>query len=65
MAKFRSALLRAASPDKVRQVEQALFNRAAKGHVKAAEVWLAYVVGRPAQELTIPQGAWRRRSSRR
>jgi hypothetical protein len=55
---LRAALIEAATPEKVRAVEEALHELAVGGDVAAAKVWLDHVVGRPVQalELSGPDG---------
>ena len=55
---LRTALVEAATPEKVKAVEESLHELAAGGDVAAAKVWLDHVVGRPVQavELAGPDG---------
>jgi hypothetical protein len=55
---LRTALVEAATPEKVRAVEESLHEVAVGGDVAAAKVWLDHVVGKPVQavELSGPDG---------
>jgi hypothetical protein len=55
---LRAALIEAATPEKVKAVEEALYELAVGGDVAAAKVWLDHVVGKPVQavELAGPDG---------
>jgi hypothetical protein len=55
---LRTALVEAATPEKVKAVEESLHELAAGGDVAAAKVWLDHVVGKPVQavELSGPDG---------
>ena len=49
VAKLRSALIRAVSPEDMREMVQALVARARGGDVAAAKLVLSYAVGRPSE----------------
>jgi hypothetical protein len=55
---LRAALIEAATPEKVKAVEESLHELAVGGDVAAAKVWLDHVVGKPVQavELAGPDG---------
>ena len=55
---LRAALIEAATPEKVKAVEEALHELAVGGDVAAAKVWLDHVVGKPLQavEVSGPDG---------
>ena len=55
---LRAALIEAATPEKVKAVEESLHELAVGGDVAAAKVWLDHVVGKPVQavELSGPDG---------
>jgi hypothetical protein len=55
---LRAALIEAATPEKVREVEASLYELATGGDVQAARVWLDHVVGKPLQavEVSGPDG---------
>jgi hypothetical protein len=59
VAELRRTLLDCATPDRVKEVEQALFKAAVGGDVPAAKVWLEYTIGKPVQavELSGPDGS--------
>jgi hypothetical protein len=50
---LRAALIEAATPEKVKAVEEALHELAVGGDVAAAKVWLDHVVGKPVQALEV------------
>jgi len=52
----RKVLLEAATPEKVREVERALYEKALAGDVNAMKVWLDHMVGRPVQALEVTDG---------
>jgi hypothetical protein len=58
MKELRAALLAAATPEKVKAVEESLHELAVGGDVAAAKVWLDHVVGKPLQavEVSGPDG---------
>jgi hypothetical protein len=55
---LRAALIEAATPEKVKAVEESLHELAVGGDVAAARVWLDHVVGKPLQavEVSGPDG---------
>jgi hypothetical protein len=55
---LRAALIEAATPEKVKAVEESLHELAVGGDVAAAKVWLDHVVGKPLQavEVSGPDG---------
>ena len=58
MRELRRTLVEAATPEKVKAVEESLHELAVGGDVAAAKVWLDHVVGKPVQavELSGPDG---------
>ena len=58
MKELRRTLVEAATPEKVKAVEESLHELAVGGDVAAAKVWLDHVVGKPVQalELSGPDG---------
>ena len=50
---LRAALIEAATPEKVKAIEEALHELAVGGDVAAAKVWLDHVVGKPVQALEV------------
>src|SRR5262245_3164172 len=48
VAELRTAFLRAATPERMQQLAEALFQRAALGDLDALRLFLAYTIGKPA-----------------
>jgi hypothetical protein len=50
---FKQALLGCVTPDRVREVEEALFVEVKKGNVGAIRTWLEHCVGKPLQAVEV------------
>lgn len=59
VAELRRALLDCATPERVKDVEGALYKAAIAGDISAMRVWLEHMVGKPAQaiEVSTPDGS--------
>jgi hypothetical protein len=53
MAMLRRTLIKAVSPDKVRQAEAKLFEMFMDGDTQAARIWMDHVLGKPLTQVEV------------